>query len=336
MSAFQTFPLGDFPLQKGSVLPDAHVAYLTLGELNAAKDNVVVCPTWFTASPADVATWLTGPGRALDPAEWFIVIPGHFAAGESSSPSNAPAPFDRSRFPRTTTYDNVAAQHRLLTEHLGVERIRLVGSWSYGACQSYAWAAAHPEMVGALAPINGSSKTANFNKVFLRANIRAIQGDPAWQEGFYPPERPPVAGVRAMAAVYAGWGFSEPFYREETWRAFGASSVDEFIEDFWDAFYLKNDANDLLAQLATWWHNDLGDHPDFGGDHDAALAAITAKTIITQAETDRYFPPVDSDHEASVIPDAEVRRIDTTWGHMAPFNPADQAVIDASLRELLG
>jgi homoserine O-acetyltransferase len=332
----QIFELGDFQLQKGSVLPDARLGYLTLGELNEARDNVIVSPTWFTARPSDVAFWLTGPGRALDPSKYFIVIPNHFGAALSSSPSNTPAPFERTRFPRVTGYDNVVAQHRLLTEHLGIERIRLVAGWSMGACQAYAWAALFPDMVQALGPINGSARTAEFNKVFLTGNMRAIRNDAAWDGGFYSYDRPPVQGIKAMAAIYAGWAFSEPFYRLEKYRLFGARSAEEFIELFWDAFYLKNDANDLLAQFSTWLHNDLGDHPDFGGDFDAALGAITARTIIIQAETDRYFPPVDSDYEASKIPDARVQRIDTDWGHMAPFNPEDQVVIDAALRDLLG
>ena len=47
------FALGDFALQKGgAVIPDAELGYVTLGELNGAKDNVVVCPTWFTATPS--------------------------------------------------------------------------------------------------------------------------------------------------------------------------------------------------------------------------------------------------------------------------------------------
>ena len=56
MAVHQIFELGDFPLQLGGVvLPDARLAYITLGELNAARDNVVLCPTWFTGVPADTA-----------------------------------------------------------------------------------------------------------------------------------------------------------------------------------------------------------------------------------------------------------------------------------------
>jgi homoserine O-acetyltransferase len=168
----------------------------------------------------------------------------------------------------------------------------------------------------------------------LAGNIRAITTDSNWDDGFYL-DRPPVRGVRAMAALYAGWGFSEPFYREEGFRAFGASDVEEFIDYFWDQFFQKCDANDLLAQMWTWWHNDLGDHPTFDGDFDNALSAIQARTIVIQSETDQYFPPVDSEFEVSRIPDAELQVIPTTWGHMAPFNPTDQSVIDDALRRLL-
>jgi len=331
----QSFELGDSALQKGSVLPQAKLGYVTLGTLNCAKDNVVVCPTWFTATPSNTAQWLTGPGRALDPDRYFIVVPNHFGGAVTSSPSNTPAPFEKGRFPRVTTYDNVVAQHRLLTEELGVERIRLVSSWSMGACQSYAWAALHPEMVEAIAPISGAARTSEYNKVFLLGNIRSITSDPDWNDGFYT-DKPPIKGVKTMAALYAGWAFSEPFYREGVFRAFGAGTVEEFIDQFWDAFYVKCDANDLLAQMWTWWHNDLGDHPNFGGDFEAALGAIQARTIIMNSETDQYFPPIDSAYEAAHIKGAESRPIPSVWGHMAPFNPADQAVIDATLRELLG
>ena len=177
-----------------------------------------------------------------------MIVPNHFGAAVSSSPSNTPPPFEKGRFPRTTTYDNIAAQHRLVTEELGIERLRLVSSWSLGAAQTYAWAAMHPEMVAAAAPISGSARTANYNKVFLAALRRAITSDSDFNDGFYT-DKPPIRGVKTFAAIYAGWGFSEPFFREEVFRVFGAADVEEFIEIFWDAFYVKCDANDLVAQI---------------------------------------------------------------------------------------
>jgi homoserine O-acetyltransferase len=84
MTEHRIFELGDFVLQKGSTLPNARIGYLTLGELNAARDNVVLCPTWFTGVPTDTALAMTGPGRALDPERWFIVVPNHFGGGVSA------------------------------------------------------------------------------------------------------------------------------------------------------------------------------------------------------------------------------------------------------------
>jgi homoserine O-acetyltransferase len=81
-------------------------------------------------------------------------------------------------------------------------------------------------------------------------------------------------------------------------------------------------------------HNDLGDHPRFGGDFEAALGSIQARTIILKAETDRYIPPVDSEYEANQVDSAQARPIPTIWGHLAPFNPQDQAFIDKALTEL--
>jgi homoserine O-acetyltransferase len=334
MAEHKVFELGDVLLEKGMVLPSARLGYATLGELSSARDNVVLCPTWFTATPSDVELVLTGDQRFLDPSRFFIVIPSHFGAGLSSSPSNTPPPFEKGRFPRVTTSDNVRAQHRLLTEVLGVERIRLATSWSMGACQVYHWAAMYPEMVEAIAPIAGSARTCMFNRVFLAGIRRAITSDPDWNDGFYS-DKPPVNGVRLLATIYAGWGFSEPFYRGELFRVFGADTLDEFIELFWEAFFVKCDANDLLAQMWTWEHNDISRHPDYGGDLPRALRAITARAIVLPGSTDAYFPPIDSEFEAEHMPSGECRPVPTLWGHMCPLNPDDQMFIDSALAELV-
>ena len=97
---------------------------------------------------------------------------------------------ERGRFPKVTIHDNVRL-HMLITEKLGIERLRLVTGFSMGACQTFQWAAQFPDMVRAACPIAGSARTGNFNKVFLLALRRALELDPA-AEGFY--ERPPVKG----------------------------------------------------------------------------------------------------------------------------------------------
>ena len=45
MVEYKAFELGHFGLQKGTILPEAKVVYATIGQLNDAKDNVVLLPT---------------------------------------------------------------------------------------------------------------------------------------------------------------------------------------------------------------------------------------------------------------------------------------------------
>jgi homoserine O-acetyltransferase/O-succinyltransferase len=168
-----------------------------------------------TGTHNDTEAYMLGETRALDPRRYFIIMTNLLANGLSSSPSNTPAPFERGRFPRMTIYDNVRLQQLLLTRHLGIERLRLVTGWSMGACQTYQWAAQFPDMVRAACPIAGSARTANFNQVFLLSLRRALELDPVFEEGFY--DRPPMRGLKAFAAIYAGWGTSEPFFRTEGW-----------------------------------------------------------------------------------------------------------------------
>ena len=66
MVQYKTFDLGPFALQKGTVLPDAKIAYATVGRLNDAKDNAVLVPTWGSGSPEDVVGLLMGQrGRSI-------------------------------------------------------------------------------------------------------------------------------------------------------------------------------------------------------------------------------------------------------------------------------
>ena len=323
----------DFMLQKGGTLPAARLSYKTLGQLNADRSNAVLVPSWYTGTHVESEMFFVGSNRTLDPARYFIILTDLLGNGLSSSPSNAPPPIELGRFPRITLHDNVRLQHQLVTEKFGIQRLRLVTGWSMGACQTYQWAAQYPDMVAAACPIAGSARTASYNKVFLMALRRTLELDPAFAEGYY--ARAPVAGLRAFASIYAGWGVSEPFFRTEAYRMFGAASHEEFVQNFWEPFFLKCDANNLLSQLSTWFDGDISANTKYNGNLQAALGAIRARTIIMPVDNDRYFPPVDAKEETRYIPGAECRVIESIWGHMAPMNPGDVPVIDTALRQLL-
>jgi len=202
-----------------------------------------------------------------------------------------------------------------------------------GAGQTYQWAAQYPDMVRAAAPIAGSARTASFNKVFLLSLRRALELDPSFEDGFY--ERPPIRGLRAFAAIYAGWGVSEAFYRTGAYSAFAANDHEQFVQNFWEPFFQRCDANNLLSQLWTWENGDISDSPAYNGNFKAALQASTARTIVLPVNNDRYFPPAESRIEAKLMPNADCRVVNSIWGHMAPMNPADIPAIDGPLRELL-
>jgi homoserine O-acetyltransferase len=333
MPDYQSFELGDLVLQMGATLWRASLAYQTYGTLNAARDNAILIPTFYAGAHTDVELMMT-PGRAIDPAKYFVIVANMFGNGLSSSPSNTPPPLDRAAFPHVTVYDNVVAQHRLVTGHLGISRLKLVTGFSMGAQQAFHWGALFPEMVDAIAPICGSAKTSPHNFVFLEGVKAALTADAAFNDGWY--DAPPVKGLIAFARVYAGWAYSQDFYRLREYTKMGLSSIDDVLR-FSEARYRSRDANDLLAMLWTWQHADVSANPRFNGDLIAALKAIAPRAIVMPSETDLYFRVRDNELEVRQMPNAELRRIPSIWGHAAGrgTNPPDNQFIDTALRELL-
>lgn len=336
MTDYQIFELGDLRLQRGATLRGARLAYKTFGKLNARKDNLIVYPTWYSGQHAD-NEWLIGKGMALDPDKYCIVIPNMFGNGLSSSPSNTPEPCNAARFPAVTACDNVRAQHRLVTEIFGVERLPLVVGWSMGALQAFHWGALYPDMVERIAPFCGSAKCSRHNFVFLEGVKAALTADAAWNNGWY--EKKPEKGLRAMARVYAGWGFSQAFYRQELdLKAMGYSSLEDFLVSFWEGIFLPRDANNLLTMLWTWQNGDISDNELYKGDFRKALAAIKAKTYVMPGRTDLYFPPEDSEFEVAHMPNAQLIPFESVWGHFAGgpgTSPEDVKFLDGKLKELL-
>ena len=336
MPDYEVFELGSVPLLMGATIRDAKLAYKTYGTLNADKSNAIVYPTWYSGQHYD-NEWLIGDGMALDPAKYFIIVPNMLGNGLSSSPSNTPPPYDRARFPKITVYDNVATQHRLVTEVFGIEQVELVTGWSMGAGQTYQWAVSYPDMVKRILPFCGSSKTSEHNVVFLEGVKAALTADAAWKEGWY--DEQPTKGLRAVGRVYAGWGLSQAFYWQQLYKEppFDYSTLEDFLVAFWEGFFLVKDANNLLTMLWTWQKGDVGQTPGFDGDQIKALQSIKAKAMIMPAEKDLYFPPEDEEYAVGHMKNATLRVIPGVWGHFAGggANPVDTAFIDSALKELL-
>lgn len=309
---YETFELGDITLQSGESLRDGKLAYKTYGELSPRGDNAILLPTFYTGTHRRNEGFF-GNGRAIDPAHHFVVSINLLGNGLSSSPSNTPEPQHGPRFPNVTLWDNVYCQHRLLTERLDVSHLALVAGWSMAGCQSYQWAVQYPDMVDAILPFCASARTSTHNFVFLEGVKAALCADKDWHQGDY--TSPPVAGLKAFARVYAGWAFSQTFYRDGLYRQLGFETVEELLRD-WEADHVENwDANDLLAKLATWQAGDVSANDLYDGDFASALGAIRARTILMPCTHDLYFPPEDNEIEARLIAGAEFRAQDSPWGH---------------------
>ncbi len=331
---YQVYDLGDFELQSGVVFSGARLAYKTYGELNQAGDNVVVLPTFYTGTHLRNEGYF-GAGRAIDPARHFVVSINMFGNGVSSSPSNTPAPYNAAGFPQITLYDNVRAQHRLLTEVLGVRRVALVTGWSMAGCQSFQWGAQYPGFVDAILPFCASAKTSEHNIVFLEGVKAALQADSAYDNGNY--SSPPEQGLKAFGRVYAGWAYSQTFYREQMYRRLGFDSAEALLQD-WERDHLEWDANDLLCMLWTWQQGDISANELYQQDFRTSLAAITAKTIVIVCDNDLYFPPEDNQIEIEHISNGELRIYRSPWGHCvaSPGNdPEFQKYLDQAIAELL-
>ncbi|MFN8584545.1 MAG: alpha/beta fold hydrolase [Dehalococcoidia bacterium] len=336
MTDYEMYELGDWPLESGEVLPDARLAYKTYGNLAPGRDNVVLFPTAYGQRHTDCEPFFQ-EGLALDPQRWFIVVPNMFGNGLSSSPSNTRPPHDRGRFPRMTIEDMVRAQHRLLTEHLGIERLALVTGTSMGALQTFHWGAHHPEMVERILPTCGAARCSVHNYVFLEGVKAALTCDPAFKDGDY--EERPERGLRAMGRVWAGWALSQAFYRERRYLELGFADLEDYLVRAWEEPRLDRDANDMLSMIWTWQHADIAASPRFNGDFAKALAAIEAEAIVMPGSTDLYFPPEDNAYEVARMPHAELRPIPSIFGHGAGGrsgrSPEDEAFVDAALKELL-
>jgi homoserine O-acetyltransferase/O-succinyltransferase len=332
---YEVFEMESVPLQSGTEFRKAKLAYKTYGQLAADKSNVIVCPTAYAGTHEGV-DWLTGAGKVLDPSHYFIIALNMLGDGLSSSPSNAVPPFDGNRYPKITLADNVRMQHRLVTEVFGIQKIALVHGWSMAGQQAYHWAALFPDMVERICVHCGSARTSTNNLVFLDGIQAALTTDPLWRDEWF--AAPPHRGLKAFSRVFSGWVTSPAFYRQEVYKTFGFATLEEFLVGVADAFWMRQDANNLLAQLWTWQKADISDNELYGRDLGKALGAIKAKALIMPSETDRYFAVEDNALEIPHLMRGELRPIPSIFGHLAGSSsgpPQDAAFVAKGVSDLL-
>ena len=308
------FVIANFRTEGGVVLPLARIVYGTYGHLNADRSNTVLLPSHYMANYHGYE-WLIGSEKALDPGKLFLVATELFGSGGSSSPSNTPEPFHGPRFPQMTIRDNVEAVHRLLIEELKVTHLKAVIGFSMGAQQAFQWAVSYPEFADRIVATSGTAKTYPHGIVRLEGQIAALTADPAFQGGDY--TAPPRIGLEAFGMVWAGWLYSQEWWRRELWRTSAApgTTFDQVLNNFRKRF--SADANDYILQARTWERHDVGTTPGYGGDIESALRSIKVPLLYMPSETDLYFPVGDARIEAPFIPKCKLMPIPSLWGHTA-------------------
>ena len=253
---------------------DLRIHYVTLGE-PSGEPVLVLHGTGGTGtgmvSPA-FAGELFGPGQPLDARTHFIILPDAIGAGGSSKPSDGM----RARFPHYDYADMVEAQYRLLTEALGIRRLRLVLGNSMGGMEAWVWGTAHPGFADALVPMASQpSAMAARNWMMRRLLIESIRQDPAYAGGDYTAQPPSLRLANAMFGIATNGGTLN-------YQAQGATHAR--ADDLVDAALSvppPTDANDFIWQ----W--------DASADYDPAplLDRVTVPVLAINSADDERNPP---------------------------------------------
>jgi homoserine O-acetyltransferase len=335
---YELVSIGRLDLEEGGSIPDCHLAITTWGEINEARDNVILITTWYSGTHQIFRDAYVGEGHALDPSKYFIVCINQIGNGLSTSPHNADGPnadLAMSKFPKVRIGDDVVAQERLLREHFGIEKLALVVGGSMGAQQTYEWAIRFPDKVERAAPIAGTAQNTPHDFLYTESLNEQIWSDPGWNGGEYKSNEDVEDGLKRHAHIWGIMGFSTEFWKQEVWRALEFESKEAFLEGFLEPYFTVMDPNDLLCMAWKWQRGDVTRHAS--GDLEAALGRITAKTFVMPISEDMFFPPRDCKAEQELVPNSELRVVDDVLGHLGLFGVAPTYIpqIDEHLGELL-
>lgn len=288
------FVLHDFHFQSGQTLPELRVHYATLGTLvrDAAghATNAVLVLHGTTGSgrqflQPQFARELFLPGQLLDVRKYFVILPDDIGHGRSSKPSDGL----RARFPAYGYRDMVEAEHRLVLEGLGVDRLRLLMGTSMGCMHSWMWAEAWPDQVGAVMPLACLPvPIAGRNRLWRKLTVDGIRSDPAYEGGDYRTE--PQDALRLAATTFQIAG-AAPLEMQQ--RLATRSAADAAAEEVTRKFIATHDANDLLYAV--------GASSDYDPSQD--LEKITAPVMFVNSADDFINPP------ELGIAEREIRRV---------------------------
>jgi homoserine O-acetyltransferase len=349
-------------LDSGKSLSPLTIAYMTYGELNAARSNaVMVCHALsgdqFVASTHPVTgkpgwwTTVVGPGRPIDTDRFFVVcvnvVGGCMGTTGPSEIDPATGDVYGLDFPLVTIGDMVRAQ-TMLCDPLGIEQLLCVLGGSMGGMQVLQWASAFPERVFSAMPIATGARHSAQNIAFHEVGRQAIMADPDWQGGDYARAGTNPAKGLAVARMAAhitylseaalqrkfgrmlqdrervSFGFDADFQIESYLRHQGVSFVDRF------------DANSYLYMTRAMDYFDLA--ADHGGVLAEAFRGAKSRFCIVSFTSDWLFPTTENKRIAHALNAAGANvsfvEIQTDRGHDAFL--LDEPELFATIRGFIG
>ena len=264
----------DFKFHTGEVMAELKLHYTTVG---APGGEPVLVLHGTTGSAASMLTpgfagELFGPGQPLDATKYFLIIPDALGHGQSAKPSDGM----RAKFPRYNYDDMVLAQHRLLTEGLGIKHLRLIIGNSMGGMHAWIWGVTHPQFMDALAPMASQpTEMASRNWMLRRLITDSIRNDPEWKDGNYTVQPKSVQ----FASVFYGIATSGGTLAYQK-NAPTRERADKLLNDRLAAPF-RADANDTLYQ----WDSSRDYNPS------PKLERIEATVLAINAADDERNPP---------------------------------------------
>lgn len=303
--ALQVAEIGDLQLKSGETIEHCRIAYRTIGTLNAAKSNAVLFPTWFTGSTAELVG-LVGADGLVDPSQNYVILVDALGDGESSSPSNSKEQ-PRMKFPKFTIADMVEAEHRLVTEKLGITHLRAVMGISMGGMQTFQWVVSYPEFMTKAVPIVGSPRLTSYDLLLWQSEASALEDERDWNGGEYssPPRMRAVAEIHNLA-------LTTPAYRA---RETAPGAFGPYLEKL-DADGLgRMDANDWLRQLEAMMSLDVSEN--YGRSMEKAAGVVKAKMLVVPSAQDHMVNPGPAMEFARMVK-ARVLELTSDCGHLAP------------------
>jgi homoserine O-acetyltransferase/O-succinyltransferase len=276
------FIVRDFVFASGERLPELKLHYRTLGTLRrdasgrALNAVLILHGTGGTGRQFQSTTFaggVYGPGQLFDTRTHFIILPDGIGHGGSSKPSDGL----RARFPQYRYADLVTLQHRLVTEHLKVDHLRIVTGTSMGGMHTWMWGYMYPTMMDGLVPLASvPTQIAGRNRMMRKMIIDSIRGDEAWNGGNY--TTPPVRGLAGALNILL-WMTSSPLQWQK--QAPTRDDADRFYAEQIKTRLASTDANDMLYQFES------------SGDYDPSphLESIVAPLLAINSADDQVNPP---------------------------------------------